>query len=215
VDTTYYCFGTVAGPHPFPTLVRDFQSVIGREVRAQCLEQEGRLPTHLIACVGGGSNAIGIFADFIETPDVKLIGAEAGGRGLTPGDHSAALGLGSYGVLHGSAQYVLQDADGQVLPAHSIAAGLDYPGVGPEHCLLKDTGRARYETVSDIEAVRAFQVLAQAEGIIPALESAHAVALALKLKGEFRPDDLVVINVSGRGDKDCAEVQELLDQGLV
>ncbi len=214
VETTYYCFGTVAGPHPFPTLVRDFQSVIGREVRAQILAQEGRLPTHLMACVGGGSNAIGLFADFIETPEVKLIGAEAGGRGLTPGDHSAALGLGSYGVLHGAAQYVLQDEDGQVLPAHSIAAGLDYPGVGPEHCLLKDTGRARYETVSDVEALRAFQVLAQTEGIIPALESAHAVALALRLAPEFTADDLLVINVSGRGDKDCAEVQDLLDRGL-
>ncbi len=214
VETTYYCFGTVAGPHPFPTLVRDFQSVIGREVRAQSLAQEGRLPTHLLACIGGGSNSMGLFADFIETPEVRLIGAEAGGRGLTPGDHSAALGLGSYGVLHGAAQYVLQDEDGQVLPAHSIAAGLDYPGVGPEHCLLKDTGRARYETVSDVEAVRAFQALARTEGIIPALESAHAVALALRLAPEFAPDDLLVINLSGRGDKDCAEVQDILDQGL-
>ena len=215
VDTTYYCFGTVAGPHPFPTMVRDFQSVISREIRAQCLEKEGRLPSRVIACVGGGSNALGAFADFIPDPEVQLIGIEAGGRGLRVGDHSAALNLGTYGILHGSAQYVLQDEDGQVLPAHSIAAGLDYPGVGPEHCQLKDLGRARYEVVSDIEAVKAFRLLSQAEGIIPALESAHAVAGALKLKGEFAPDEVVVINISGRGDKDCAEVQEITDAGLL
>ncbi|MBU0608128.1 MAG: tryptophan synthase subunit beta [Armatimonadetes bacterium] len=211
-DDTFYVFGTVAGPHPFPTMAKDFQSVIGREVRAQCLAREGRLPTRLIACVGGGSNAMGIFADFIPDPEVHLIGAEAGGRGLRVGDHSAALVLGTYGILHGSAQYMLQDGDGQVAPAHSIAAGLDYPGVGPEHCLLKDQGRARYETVSDLEAVQAFRVLSETEGIIPALESAHAVALALKLKDEFGPDEIVVINVSGRGDKDCAEVAEVLER---
>jgi tryptophan synthase beta chain len=215
VQTTYYLFGTVAGPHPFPTMVRDFQSVIGREVRAQCLEKEGRLPSKIIACVGGGSNALGIFADFIPDTEVALIGIEAGGRSLRVGDHSAALNLGNYGILHGSAQYVLQDEDGQVLPAHSIAAGLDYPGVGPEHCYLKDTGRARYEIVSDLEAVKAFRLLSQTEGIIPALESAHAVAGALQLKGEFALDDIVVINISGRGDKDCAEVQEIIDSGLV
>lgn len=211
-EDTFYVFGTVAGPHPYPTIVKDFQSVIGREVRAQCLAKEGRLPTKIIACVGGGSNAMGIFADFIPEPNVELIGAEAGGRSLNPGDHAAALNLGTYGILHGSAQYLLQDDDGQVLPAHSIAAGLDYPGVGPEHCYLKDIGRARYETVSDAEAVQAFRVLSETEGIIPALESAHAVALALRLKDEFTPEDIVVINISGRGDKDCAEVAAYLEQ---
>lgn len=213
VDTTYYLFGTVAGPHPFPTMVRDFQSVIGREVREQCVEKTGRLPSKIIACVGGGSNAMGIFADFIPDTQVALIGVEAGGRSMGIGDHSAALNMGSYGVLHGSAQYVLQDEDGQVLPAHSIAAGLDYPGVGPEHCQLKDSGRARYDIVSDIEAVHAFRTLSQTEGIIPALESAHAIAQLLKMKDELSPDDVVVVNVSGRGDKDCAEVQEILDRG--
>jgi tryptophan synthase beta chain len=215
VQSTYYLFGTVAGPHPFPTLVRDFQSIIGREVRRQCLEREGRLPTHIVACIGGGSNALGIFHDFLPDTQVQLIGAEAGGRSLSVGDHSAALNLGTYGVLHGSAQYVLQDEDGQVSPAHSVAAGLDYPGVGPEHCHLKDMGRARYETVSDKEAVQAFGILSRLEGIIPALESAHAVAQALKMKGELGPEDLLVINISGRGDKDCAEVQELIDGGLL
>jgi tryptophan synthase beta chain len=215
VEDTYYLFGTVAGPHPFPTMVRDFQSVISREIREQCLAREGRLPTRIIACIGGGSNAMGAFADFIPEPNVQLIGIEAGGRSLNVGDHSAALNLGTYGILHGSAQYVLQDEDGQVLPAHSIAAGLDYPGVGPEHCHLKDIGRARYEVVNDLEAVKAFRLLSQAEGIIPALESAHAVAGALKLKGEFAPDDITVINISGRGDKDCAEVQEIIDAGLL
>ncbi|MCE5240055.1 tryptophan synthase subunit beta [bacterium] len=212
VDSTYYLFGTVAGPHPFPTMVKDFQSVIGREVRAQCLEKEGRLPSRVIACVGGGSNSMGLFADFIPDTEVQLIGAEAGGRGLRVGDHSAALNLGTFGVLHGSAQYVLQDEDGQVAPAHSIAAGLDYPGVGPEHCYLKDIGRARYEIVDDMEAVRAFRILSETEGIIPALESAHAVALALRLKDEFSPDEIVVVNISGRGDKDCAEVAEVLER---
>ena len=211
-DDTYYVFGTVAGPHPFPTMVRDFQSVIGREVRAQCLAKEGRLPDRLIACVGGGSNSMGLFADFIPDTQVQLIGAEAGGRSLKVGDHSAALNLGTYGILHGSAQYLLQDEDGQVAPAHSIAAGLDYPGVGPEHCQLKDQGRARYETVSDLEAVQAFRVLSETEGIIPALESAHAVALALRLKDEFGPDEIVVVNISGRGDKDCMEVAEVLER---
>ena len=210
VDSTYYLFGTVAGPHPFPTMVKDFQSVIGREVRAQCLEKEGRLPDRVIACVGGGSNSMGLFADFIPDTEVQLIGAEAGGRGLRVGDHSAALNLGTFGVLHGSAQYVLQDEDGQVAPAHSIAAGLDYPGVGPEHCYLKDIGRARYEIVDDMEAVQAFKILSETEGIIPALESAHAVALALRLKDEFSPNEIVVVNISGRGDKDCAEVAEIL-----
>ena len=209
-DDTYYVFGTVAGPHPFPTMVKDFQSVIGREVRAQCLAKEGRLPSKIIACIGGGSNAMGIFADFIPDTEVELIGAEAGGRSLKVGDHSAALNLGTPGILHGSAQYVLQDADGQVADAPSIAAGLDYPGVGPEHCHLKDIGRARYGIVSDMEAVKAFKLLSETEGIIPALESSHAVAMALQMKDEFKADDLVVINISGRGDKDCAEVAEIL-----
>jgi tryptophan synthase beta chain len=184
-------------------------------MRQQILEKEGRLPTRIIACIGGGSNAMGAFADFIPDPEVQLIGIEAGGRSLNVGDHSAALNLGTYGILHGSAQYVLQDEDGQVLPAHSIAAGLDYPGVGPEHCHLKDIGRARYEIVNDLEAVQAFRLLSQTEGIIPALESSHAVAGALKLKGEFMPEDITIINISGRGDKDCAEVQEIIDAGLL
>lgn len=211
---TFYCFGTVAGPHPFPVMVRDFQSVIGREAREQCLEREGRLPTKLLACVGGGSNAMGLFYAFLQDEEVELIGVEAAGLGIEAGLHAAALGAGTPGVIHGSATYMLQDTDGQVLPAHSVAAGLDYPGVGPEHAWLKETGRARYVAVTDDEALDAFVELSRLEGIIPALESAHAIAYLLRMarEGELRPDDLVIINLSGRGDKDVEEVSRLLSE---
>ncbi len=212
VESTFYLFGTVAGPHPYPTIVRDFQSVIGRETREQILEKEGRLPTHIFACVGGGSNAIGIFAAFLEDEGVELHGVEAGGLGLATGKHAAPLNAGSFGILHGGAQYMMQDADGQVMETHSISAGLDYPGVGPEHCLLRDTGRAVYHVATDAEALEAFRMLAELEGIIPALETAHAVAGVLRMAGEFPPESLVVINISGRGDKDVMEVRRLLEQ---
>jgi len=207
---TFYVLGTVCGAHPYPTMVRDFQSVIGRELRAQMLRLEGRLPTHILACVGGGSNSIGAFHEFIPDKEVKLIGVEAGGHGLETPAHAATLNKGTYGILHGSAEYVLQDEDGQLLPAHSVSAGLDYPGVGPEHCQLKDSGRAEYAAATDKEALDALCRLSELEGIIPALESAHAVAEVLKRQGEFSPDDVVVINVSGRGDKDVAEVKRIL-----
>lgn len=212
VEDTFYVFGSVCGPHPYPTMVRNFQSVIGREARAQCLEKEGRLPTHLFACVGGGSNAIGLFYEFIGDEEVQLHGVEAGGLGLATGKHAAPLMAGSFGILHGAAQYMMQDEDGQVGVTHSVSAGLDYPGVGPEHCYLRDTGRATYHVATDEEAIEAFCSLAELEGIIPALESAHAVAQVLKMAGEFAPDDLVIINLSGRGDKDAAEVERILQQ---
>ncbi|MEN6347378.1 MAG: tryptophan synthase subunit beta [Armatimonadia bacterium] len=210
VDDTFYIIGSVCGPHPYPTMVRDFQSVIGKEARQQCLEKEGRLPTKVFACVGGGSNAMGIFHDFLGDEGVELIGVEAAGMGVDTDKHAATLTKGTFGILHGAAEYVLQDEDGQVLEAYSISAGLDYPGVGPEHCYLKDTGRAQYVPVTDREALDAFIALSEMEGIIPALESSHAVAEVLKRKGQFAPDDLIVINVSGRGDKDVAEVKRLL-----
>ncbi len=210
VDTTYYCLGSVAGPHPYPTLVADFQSVIGKEARAQCLEKEGRLPTKAVACVGGGSNAMGLFKGFIDDPEVELIGVEAGGRGLDGDDHAAPLNAGSYGVLHGSASYVLQDEDGQIKGTHSVSAGLDYPGVGPEHSYLKDTGRAHYTVATDAQALEAFQRLSELEGIIPALESAHAVAWPLLNQDHLTRDDIVIVNLSGRGDKDVEEVQRIL-----
>lgn len=210
VETTHYILGSVVGPHPFPLIVRDLQSVIGREARAQCLDQLGRLPDHIVACVGGGSNAAGIFTPFVPDESVGLLGIEAGGSSLDLGHHAASLSLGSPGVLHGSRSYVLQDPDGQTAPVHSCSAGLDYPGVGPEHSWWKDLGRARYETVSDAEAIEAFQLLAQLEGIIPALESAHAVAGALRLAATLSPEKAVLVNLSGRGDKDVAEVQLLL-----
>ena len=212
VENTFYLFGTAAGPHPYPTIVRDFQSVIGREARAQILDKEGRLPTDIFACVGGGSNAIGIFAPFLDDAEVALHGVEAGGLGLATGRHAAPLNAGTYGILHGGAQYMMQDADGQVMETHSVSAGLDYPGVGPEHCLLRDSGRAVYHLATDAEALVAFQELCQLEGIIPALESAHAVAAVLARAGQFPPESLVVINVSGRGDKDVLEVRRLLEQ---
>ena len=210
VRDTHYIIGTVAGPHPFPMMVRDFQSVIGKEARAQILEKEGRLPDYILACVGGGSNSIGIFHPFIGDTDVKLVGVEAAGKGMDTGEHSATLVAGSRGVLHGTASYLLQNADGQVLPTHSVSAGLDYPGVGPEHSYLKDTGRAEYFAVTDDEALDAFQWLAQTEGLIPALESSHAVAYARKLVPTLGKDKIVVINLSGRGDKDVEQVSQIL-----
>ena len=207
-ETTHYLLGTAAGPHPFPTMVREFQRVIGREARQQMIEQLGRLPDSVIACVGGGSNAIGLFADFIDD-DVRLIGVEAAGKGLDSDDHGATLLRGSPGILHGAETYVLQDADGQVNDSWSISAGLDYPAVGPEHAHLKDSGRAQYVGATDDEALFAFQALAQNEGIICAFESAHALAHALKLAGN-EPDNVILVGLSGRGDKDVAQAQGLL-----
>jgi tryptophan synthase beta chain len=209
VTTTHYIIGSVVGPDPFPRLVRDFQSVIGREARAQLLERWGRLPRTVVACVGGGSNAAGIFAGFLDDGAVELVGVEAAGEGLATTRHAASLARGRPGVFHGSLSYLLQDADGQVQPAHSVSAGLDYPGVGPEHAFLKDTGRVLYEAVTDREALDAFAALARLEGIVPALESAHAVAWVLGRGGRWRAGEVVLINVSGRGDKDVAMVAEL------
>ncbi|MFO7945418.1 MAG: tryptophan synthase subunit beta [Armatimonadota bacterium] len=209
-DDTFYIFGSVAGPHPFPTMVRDFQSVIGRETKEQIMEKEGQLPTHIVACVGGGSNSMGIFYPFIEDTDVQLIGIEAAGHGLSTDKHCATITCGKFGVLHGAASLVLQDEDGQVMPSHSIAAGLDYPGVGPEHAALHDSGRAKYCSATDDEALDAFVLLSELEGIIPAMESAHAVAGVLAMQDELDADDVVVINISGRGDKDCEEAARLL-----
>jgi len=206
VRDTFYIIGSTAGPHPYPMMVRDFQSVIGREVRRQIIQKEGRLPDFLIACVGGGSNAMGLFYPFKDQAEVELIGVEAAGRGLRSGEHAASISAGSVGVLHGNKTYLLQDAQGQVRDAHSIAAGLDYPGVGPEHAFLHQTGRARYVAVKDQEAVRAFQVLTREEGIIPALESAHALAFVLKLAPTLSKEKILVVNLSGRGDKDVSRV---------
>jgi tryptophan synthase beta chain len=202
VGHTHYCIGSVGGPHPFPMIVRDFQRVIGREAREQVLSQQGRLPDAVIACVGGGSNAIGLFDAFIPDPQVRLIGCEAGGDGLDTGRHAATLTGGSPGILHGMRTYVLQDDEGQTRSTHSISAGLDYPGVGPEHVWLMETGRASYRAVTDAEAMHAFDVLCRTEGIIPAIESAHALAGALDVGRELGPGALIVVNLSGRGDKD-------------
>ncbi|HXH14136.1 MAG TPA: tryptophan synthase subunit beta [Alphaproteobacteria bacterium] len=210
VRTTHYLIGSVVGPHPYPMMVRDFQAVIGREARAQCLDLLGRLPDYCLACVGGGSNAIGMFYAFLGDASVRLIGVEAAGFGLATGQHGASLSAGSVGVLHGSMGYLLQDDDGQIIPAHSISAGLDYPGVGPEHAFLKATGRVSYEAVTDQEALEAFQLLARLEGIIPALECAHALAFLVKLAPRLSPDATVLLCVSGRGDKDVAQVEKLL-----
>jgi len=211
VETTHYIIGSVVGPDPFPRMVRDFQSVIGHEARRQILEQEGRLPDAVIACVGGGSNAMGIFHAFIPDEEVALMGVEAGGAGVDSGRHSASLAVGSPGVLHGSLSYLLQDSDGQVSPAHSVSAGLDYPGVGPEHSFLKETGRATYSFVTDDEALSAFHRLSELEGIIPALESAHAVAHVMGHGSTY--DGPVVVCLSGRGDKDVAHVARLEGRG--
>jgi tryptophan synthase beta chain len=208
VDDTFYIIGTVAGPHPYPAMVRDFQSVIGREARAQIRERCGRLPDALVACVGGGSNAIGLFHPFLDDEEVALYGVEAGGEGLTSGRHAAPLSAGRAGVLHGNRSYVMQDDDGQISATHSISAGLDYPGVGPEHAWLKDIGRARYVNVTDRQALDAFRDLTRIEGIMPALESAHAIAYAMRLAAEMGPDRILLVNLSGRGDKDVATVAE-------
>ncbi|HEU5261592.1 MAG TPA: tryptophan synthase subunit beta [Gemmatimonadales bacterium] len=209
VTTTHYIIGSVVGPDPFPRIVRDFQSVIGREARAQTLERYSRLPGTVVACVGGGSNAIGIFAGFLEDRAVELVGVEAAGEGIASGRHAASLGCGRPGVFHGSLSYLLQDRDGQVQPAHSVSAGLDYPGVGPEHAFLKDSGRVLYDAVTDREALDAFAALSRLEGILPALESAHAVAWVMGHRSHWHPGDIVLINLSGRGDKDVAMVAEL------
>jgi tryptophan synthase beta chain len=212
VDDTFYIIGTVAGPHPYPMMVRDFNSVIGREARSQMMDREGVLPDALVACVGGGSNAIGLFYPFIEDDQVAMYGVEAAGRGLETGLHAASLVAGRPGVLHGNRTYVLDDDDGQIRETHSVSAGLDYPGVGPEHAWLKDTGRAQYVAVDDEQALAAFHKLCRVEGIIPALESAHAVAFGMQLAAGMKPDQRVLVNLSGRGDKDVDTVAEL--QGI-
>jgi tryptophan synthase beta chain len=201
-EYTHYLIGSVVGPHPYPTIVRDFQSVIGKETKKQILEVEGCLPDVIVACVGGGSNAMGIFHPFVEDRKVKLVGVEAGGKGIETGKHSASLCAGKKGVLHGMLSYFLQDEDGQILDTHSVAPGLDYPGVGPEHAYLKEIGRAEYVTVTDEEALKAFLELSRTEGILPALESAHALAYAMKIAKEMSRDEIIVVNLSGRGDKD-------------
>jgi tryptophan synthase beta chain len=209
VDDTHYIIGTVAGPHPYPMLVRDFAAVIGQEARAQILEAEGRLPDVLVACVGGGSNAMGLFYPFIDDIDVALVGVEAAGRGSETGEHAAPLNDGRVGVLHGNRTYLMSDDDGQILPTHSISAGLDYPGVGPEHAHLKDIGRASYASATDTEAMEAFRLLNRTEGILPALESSHAVAWALQNAPRMNAESIVLINLSGRGDKDINTVARL------
>lgn len=214
VDTTHYILGSVVGPHPFPMIVRDFQAIIGREARQQCLDTVGRLPDEVIACVGGGSNAAGMFYSFVEDTSVRLTGVEAGGRGSTPGDHASTLSYGNKGVLHGTYSYVLQDEQGQTLDVHSVSAGLDYPGVGPEHAYWKDSGRVDYVTATDDEAIDAFQKLATLEGILPAVESAHAIARVIKTAGVLGRDDVVVVCLSGRGDKDVHEIARLLGKEI-
>lgn len=209
VRTTHYVIGSVVGPHPYPMMVRDFQAIIGKETKEQIIKLENRLPDYLVACVGGGSNSIGLFYPFFEDKQVKFIGIEAAGRGISTGLHAASLQAGEPGVLHGSLSYILQDKDGQITPTHSISAGLDYPGVGPEHSYYKDTGRAEYIGVTDDEALEAFQLLAQTEGIIPALESAHAIAYVQQLAPKLNKDKIIVINLSGRGDKDVETVSML------
>ena len=211
-DTTYYIIGSAVGPHPYPSMVRDFQRVIGDEVREQILEMEGRLPDHLLACVGGGSNAIGLFYPFVEEEQVKMTGVEAAGKGVETGEHAATLTAGSLGVLHGSRSYLLQDDYGQVIPAYSLSAGLDYPGVGPQHSYLMETGRIEYVSVTDEEAVEAFFLLSRLEGIIPALESSHALAHAAKLAPSLSAESLLVVNLSGRGDKDMYSINSFMER---
>ena len=206
VNDSYYCMGSVVGPHPFPEMVRDFQSVISKEIKEQMLQKEGRLPDAVIACVGGGSNAMGTFYNFIEDQEVQLIGCEAAGRGVDTYETAATIATGRVGIFHGMKAYFCQDAYGQIAPVYSISAGLDYPGIGPEHCNLHDSGRAKYVPITDDEAVEAFEYLARTEGIIPAIESAHAVAYARKLAPTMGKDQIIVITVSGRGDKDCAAI---------
>jgi len=212
VRRTHYCIGSTVGPHPFPMMVRDFQSVIGRETKEQIRELEGRLPDAIVACVGGGSNAAGIFHPFVDDTAVELVGVEAAGLGLAPGRHAATLAVGRPGVLHGSMSYVLQDEDGQTAPVHSVSAGLDYPGVGPEHSYWKDIGRVRYAVATDAEALEMFYELSRLEGIIPALESAHALVEAKKMAPKLGSGKIIVVNLSGRGDKDCVEVARLTEK---
>jgi len=210
VHDTFYIIGTAAGPHPYPELVRDFQSVIGKEARAQLLDRTGRLPDLLLAAVGGGSNAIGLFHPFLDDPDVAMVGVEAAGHGIESGEHAASLTGGFPGILHGNKTYLLQDEDGQITEAHSISAGLDYPGIGPEHSWLHESGRVKYEPITDDEALEAFQLCCKLEGIIPALESAHALAALPKLVGQYGKDQIICVNVSGRGDKDIFTVADAL-----
>ncbi|MPW26711.1 tryptophan synthase subunit beta [Alkalibaculum sp. M08DMB] len=210
VEDTYYVIGSVVGPHPYPTMVRDFQRIIGDETKIQILEKEGRMPDYLLACVGGGSNAMGLFYPFIEEDNIKIIGVEAAGEGVNTHKHAATITLGTVGVLHGMMTYLLQDDYGQILPAHSVSAGLDYPGIGPEHAYLHDSGRVEYVAITDSEAVEAFQTLSRCEGIIPALESAHALAYLAKLAPTTHKEDIIILNLSGRGDKDVHTISEIL-----
>lgn len=209
IDSTFYIIGTAAGPHPYPRIVRDFQTVIGREARSQCLDQIGALPDALVACVGGGSNAIGLFHPFLSDTAVELYGVEAGGYGIASGKHAAPLSAGRPGVLHGNRTYLMEDDNGQIMATHSVSAGLDYPGVGPEHAWLKDIGRAHYVSIEDKEAITAFHALTRTEGIIPALESSHALAYAIKLAAEMSPEQHILVNLSGRGDKDINTVAQI------
>ena len=214
VRDTHYIIGSVVGPHPFPMIVRNFQAIIGREAREQCLDQVGRLPDEVIACVGGGSNSAGMFYPFVDDAGVALTGVEAGGRGSKPGDHASTLTYGKPGILHGSYSYVLQDGDGQTSDVHSISAGLDYPGVGPEHSYWKETGRVEYVNILDDEALSAFSIMAKTEGILPAIETSHAIAYAMKSAAKRSPDDVIVVCLSGRGDKDVNEVARLTGQEM-
>lgn len=214
IDDTHYCLGSVMGPHPFPTIVRDFQAVISKEIKEQMLEKEGRLPDAVVACVGGGSNAIGSFYHFIDDPQVQLIGCEAAGRGIDTFETAATISTGKLGIFHGMKSYFCQDDDGQIAPVYSISAGLDYPGVGPEHAHLHDINRAQYVAITDEEAVEAFEYLAKMEGIIPAIESAHAIAYAMKLAPTMDPEQILVVTVSGRGDKDCAAIARYQGEDL-
>ena len=213
-NTHFYIIGTVAGPHPYPKMVRDFQSIIGEETKKQILEKEGKLPNALIACIGGGSNAIGLFHPFLDDQDVEMFGVEAAGRGVETGEHAAAIGGGKPGVLHGNRTYLLQDEDGQIIEGHSISAGLDYPGIGPEHAYLRDTGRVTYVSATDAEALEAFQLITRLEGIIPALEPSHALAHVGKIAGDLPPEHLLVMNMCGRGDKDVFAVADHLNVTL-
>ena len=210
VENTFYCIGTVAGPHPYPEMVRDFQAIIGREAKAQLQEREGRLPDAVVACIGGGSNAMGLFHEFVPDTSVRLIGVEAAGRGVNTGLHAASLTGGTPGILHGNRTYLLQDEDGQICDAHSISAGLDYPGIGPEHSYLHDIGRAEYVSATDDEALEAFQLCARLEGILPALEPSHAIPRTLELAKELGPDGLIIMNMCGRGDKDVFTIADAL-----
>ncbi len=212
-DHTYYMLGSAVGPHPYPWMVQHFQSIIGREAKKQILEAAGRLPDYLVACVGGGSNAIGLFSPFYQDKEVKIVGVEPGGKGIETGEHAASLSIGEPGVIHGFKCYTLMDEKGEPLPVHSVAAGLDYPGVGPEHSYYKDTGRAEYVSITDQEALDAFVELSRVEGIIPAIESSHAVAYGMKLAQKLSPDQILIINLSGRGDKDVQQVAEMVENG--